>query len=717
VISLLLVSAAPPAGAAAGKIVAHNTPAFVSTAQKLGAIDPTKTIDITLWLNLHNRSELDALAEQIYDRTSPNYRHFLKRSEFAVRFAPTVAEAMTVLDFVEGHNLKVVNVGPDNVFVRARGTVSDIQTAFRVRLNQYQVGRQTHWANDRDPYVEGAAASLVRSISGLDDSEYTHPMMARPTSLSSGKVIHANASAASTLSDADFFSSNCFDGVEKETFSNNNAGSYPIGTYSGNHLNIQSLSSAGCAYTPPVIQAAYSLTGLYNEGFTGAGQTIAIIDWCGSTTIQEDANAFSAKFGLPKLTSANFNIVYTPTASLCNGPDNVEINIDVEWAHAVAPGADITLIVPPSSSAEDIDSAEFTTIDYGLGNVISASFGAPESLIAATELENGNLLSELAAVYGISVNFATGDGGDYTALGIPATVSFPADSPFSTAVGGVSLALNPDNSIAWQAGWGNNETQLAQDGTISNPPEALGFDGGAGGGPSNCFFQGVEPNSSVHPDSPVQAITCLAGFPKPSYQEGVGVPGKVRQLPDVSWLADPFTGVAILISIPDQVPEKVWQVWGGTSVATPMFSALWAIANEEAQANGGPPLGQAAPYLYTLPSEAIYDIVPFNSPTNVVASIQSTATSTQKYSASKVLGDATPAKFVSAIWDDPDLQNTALVVSFGTDCSTFPPATLGVIPCDSPSALHTNAGWDNVTGVGTPNAKAFADAFADSKPN
>jgi len=96
---------------------------------------------------------------------------------------------------------------------------------------------------------------------------------------------------------------------------------------------------------------AYNLTGLYAEGFDGSGQTIAIIDWCGSLTITDDANAFSAQFGLPQLTSSNFNIIYTPTQSLCQATDQVEINIDVEWAHAIAPGANINLIVPPSASS------------------------------------------------------------------------------------------------------------------------------------------------------------------------------------------------------------------------------------------------------------------------------------------------------------------------------------------------------------------------------
>ena len=409
--------------------------------------------------------------------------------------------------------------------------------------------------------------------------------------------------AANTGRPADIFSSQCFTGTETESFSTNNDGELPIGTYSGNKLNLQSLTSNGCAYEPPSIQTAYNLTGLYNEGYNGAGQTIAIVDWCGSFTIRSDANAFSSQYGLPQLVSgSNFNIIYT-APSFCISYDQVEINLDVEWAHAIAPGANINLVVPPSASFEDVNQGLFDVVNEGLGNVLSGSFGSIESFTAQSELDTENLIAEMGAATGISTNFATGDDGDFTAYGIPATVLAPADSPWATGVGGVSLALNSDNSIAWQSGWGNNEVLLAETGYVYDPPLAFGFYAGSGGGASNCAVQ------DIYGD-------CLGGFPKPSYQKKL--PGKYRQLPDISWLADPFTGAAILISIPGQVPEQVWQVWGGTSLATPMFSGLWAIANEEALAGGGTELGQAAPYVYSLPG-AVFDIVPVKSKTSVTS--------------------------------------------------------------------------------------------------
>jgi subtilase family serine protease len=249
-------------------------------------------------------------------------------------------------------------------------------------------------------------------------------------------------------------------------------------------------------------------------------------------------------------------------------------------------------------------------------------------------------------------------------------------------VGGVTLALKSDNSIAWQSGWGNNINVLAARGTVADPPIGAFF-GGSGGGPSNCV---TKTNSFRRP-------ICISGFPKPSYQHGF-VPGTFRQLPDVSWLADPFTGAVILISIPGQFPEQVFQVVGGTSLAAPMFSGLWAIANQEALAGGGTELGQAAPYLYSLPAGTVYDIVPVTSKTNVTGSIQDSNGTTKYTAAQLVSADPTEHQFVSAIWDIFNLEEAAAVVSFGTD-----------------NGLHTNAGWDNVTGVGTPNAQAFADFF------
>src|SRR5580693_4330395 len=350
---VIAMSFAPlSASTVGGKFVTNSTPSYVATTKNLGAEDSAKVIEVSIWLQLHNRSQFDALTQSLYDRSSSNYHHWLKPNDIAARFAPTVEEAKSVQQFFAAHNLTVVKTGPNNFYVRARGTVGDVEKAFQVQLNNYQVGDKTIRANAGDPYVEGAAGPLVRAVSGLDTGEFEHTLMARPTSIGGSKSAVAAATQAAAVSSPDFFSSQCFTGTEKESFSTHGDGELPIGTYSGNKLNLQSQTGPGCGYTPAEIQTAYNLTGLYNEGYDGKGQTIAIVDWCGSFTIQADANAFSAKFGLSALTSSNFGIIYT-APSLCMAYDQAEINIDVEWSHAIAPGANINLVVPPSASFQD----------------------------------------------------------------------------------------------------------------------------------------------------------------------------------------------------------------------------------------------------------------------------------------------------------------------------------------------------------------------------
>jgi subtilase family serine protease len=662
--SAVLTTMVLPVRAADGQFIPNNTPAYVASAKNLGAADPSQTIEVSIWLNPHNRAALDALASSLYNPKSSNYRHWLKSSDIASRFAPPAAEAKTVQDFFESNSLKVVSVGPNNFYVRARGTVADVESAFHVQLNNYQVDSKVLVANASDPYVTGPAAALVQAVSGLDSGGFEHPLDLRPASLSPTTPFGPkNLGRAASAADATFFQSVCFTGPKTENHTT--YGTYPKATYKGNGYYSP---TPGCGYSPSNIYGAYNLNGLYAEGYNGTGQTVVIIDWCGSPTIRQDANVFSKRFGLPALTASNFNIINVGGPSACSGVD-MEINLDVEWSHAIAPGAKIDLVVPPTADFEDVDEAVYYAANYGLGNVISGSYASPEFFVSQAELSKENLISEIAAVLGIATNFASGDSATYLTDHIPLTVSVPADLPYATGVGGVSLALNSDNSIAFQTGWESQVSVLVDAGVIYDPPRPLnfyGFDGGAGGGPS-------------------------AFFAKPPFQKGV--PGKYRQVPDVSWLADPFTGGVVLISEPTQLPEQIWYAVGGTSLSTPMFSALWAIANQEA----GTALGQAAPYLYSMPSTTITDIVPYLPGHDVTAVIQDSSTVTHSYNPSETLEVVEPlfGEFYSAIWDDPAAENTALTVSFGQNYY-----------------LKVGVGWDDVTGVGTPNAQAFADWFA-----
>ena len=662
-LAVLLASTSFSAAAYAygGYVIAGNTSKLALTAHKLADADPSSVISFTVWLKPHNRSALDGLTQSMYDKTSPRFHQWLSRAAFADTFAPDRSEAARVQGFLQSHNLKVTETDRNNLFVRAEGSVAAVSQALHVEMANYSLHGQVYRANSGDPVIDDPAGALVMGIEGLDSLGYAHHLVAPSAVLRQGKPAPATAQGVQPETGA--FPSVCFGKTGTKTVTSSDQ--TVQGSYTGNIYD--SAGGVSCGYTPAEVRTAYNLNPIYAAGYDGTGQTIVIVDWCGSPTILKDANAFSSKYGLPALTSANFSIVDYPGTATC-GAEDPEINIDVEWAHAIAPGANILLLVPPSPSFSDIDSALLYSVENGLGNVVSNSYGSEEYYTSPSVLQIQNFILEAAAAQGISMDFSSGDSGDFTfdindPVDFPPSVSAPADSPYATAVGGVSLALTASNAIQFQAGWGTNETLLTETGTVFDGTLNFGFDFGSGGGESIVFA-------------------------KPSWQAGLR--GKGRKVPDISWLADPFTGGIIAISVPDQSPSLIYTVYGGTSLACPMFSALWAIADQAA----GVSLGLAAPALYGLAS-GITDIVPVGSPTNLTSVITSATQGNVRENAKQVVAPIEKSRiFYSALWTYTGEQDTLLALSFGTD-----------------SGLTTAPGWDNVTGLGVPDAPAMMSAL------
>ena len=349
-----------------------------------------------------------------------------------------------------------------------------------------------------------------------------------------------------------------------------------------------------------------------------------------------------------------------------NGGFATETTLDVEWAHAVAPGAKIALVIAADNSFDNLNASVQFAIEHNLGPSISNSYGTPENLLDGGTLAATEAIIAEGAAAGISVNYSSGDDGDFSDVFGPGitTVSYPSGSPFATSVGGTSLFVNPDNTLDFQTGWGNNVQQLNSPTTFpfpdSNPAEGLGFIGGAGGGASDVFA-------------------------KPHFQRSVH--GHTRQQPDISFLADPQTGVEVIQTLRiggRNVPAIL--IVGGTSLSCPMFSALWTIG---AQAAGGGNIGQAAQTIYELHDHAIDDIRQVSSRDNVTG-VLTTPNGTIRLSArdiSQPLFDT--RRFISSLAQGgTDLFN----LTFGTD-----------------SSLTVDENWDNVTGLGTPNAPEFIE--------
>jgi subtilase family serine protease len=649
------------ASAAPHYILTGNTPRFLANAERLGTANPNEVIDVTLWFAPHNRADLDRRVAQEYNRNSRLYHHWLDRRTLGKIFGATDAEVAAVRDFLARSGLSVVGGDPGHFYLRARGTIAIVARAFHVEFADFAFRGRVYRANTADPVIDDAAGAYVAVVMGLDTTGFAHPLINQSDLFSTLLKQHASLAGPSTKPSGTGFNAVCFPGTTSENYTTD--GAPPTATYAG---NVYESGPTGCGYSPSQIAAAYGLDKLYAKGYDGTGQYIGIIDWCGSPTIFQDANAFAKRFKLPPFVlHSNLFIIDDQGEPNCAAPDP-EINLDVEWAHAVAPGAAIQLFVALSATYQDILSSIIDALELSPSTIISNSYGSEEYYTGNSTVKMINFIIEAGASSGVALNFSSGDDGDFSHDGSVRSVSTPADSPYATAVGGVTLGLTTNGAIQFQAGWGNNDTSLAGYGGPNVPPFNVGFLYGSGGGQSQLFA-------------------------KPAYQQSL--PGTRRKVPDISWLADPFTGGIVALSVPGLAPELQYFVYGGTSLACPMFSGLWAIAQQAA----GAQLGQAAPLLYAAPSGAITDILPVGSASNVTAVIY-TGSRTIKLSANPIAQPLENTKtYISGLWNYP-LQPALLdALTFGTD-----------------TGLVTGPGWDNVTGLGVANPVAFVTSLVPS---
>jgi len=325
-------------------------------------------------------------------------------------------------------------------------------------------------------------------------------------------------------------------------------------------------------YGPSFVRKAYN----FPSTLDGAGQTILIVDAFGSPTIEKDLALFDTVFGIPAPPS--FTILCPEDGCPVYDPNDthhdevgwtIETSLDVEYAHAMAPGANIVLVVASTSSGNAINSAEARAIQLYPGSIMSQSFGIPEILI-----RNGNNAQLMQAEKnyaaaeqaGITVLASAGDSGATNGFGI-ANALFPASDPLVLAVGGTEGFPYPGGL----AGCGTTTCTGVYGGEqVWNEP----MFGAATGGAPSLFF-------SV-----------------PSYQGGLGL--TARATPDISYNAAVNGGVLVANSSVFGVP--VFFIVGGTSAGSPQWAAIIALAN---QAAGGP-LGFLNPAIYKLAQSRAY---------------------------------------------------------------------------------------------------------------
>jgi len=318
-------------------------------------------------------------------------------------------------------------------------------------------------------------------------------------------------------------------------------------------------------YGPAQIRNAYSIQPLIDKGQDGSGRTITIIDAFQDPTMASDLASFDSRFGLPAPPSFQTIAPFGLTPFDPTDPNQVgwssEIALDVEWAHAVAPGAKIVLALSPSDADANLVATEGDVINRGIGDVISMSYGEGEQCLdpQLRRLEHAEF--NKANARGVTLFAGSGDSGAAQYCVDPTLlfkgVSTPASDPDVTGVGGTELEANL-------------KTGAYHSESVWNEPAI-----GAGGGGFSSLYS------------------------RPAFQNGVEGVGSMRGVPDVSISAAVNDGL-IMAWGSSGIPGSVFWVFGGTSIGTPQWAGIGAIADQTA----GRGLGNINPALYALSHSA-----------------------------------------------------------------------------------------------------------------
>jgi hypothetical protein len=716
-----------------------NTPPAAIAKNDLGPVSasmPMTDLILVLRRSPEMQAEFDAFVESQYEANSPNFHQWLTPEQIGERFGPALEDIAKVTAWLSSRGLSVDEVSKDRMTIHFSGSASRVQAAFHTELHNLSVKGQPHFSNMTDPQIPMALEPVVLGPKALSN------FIPRPLHRQGGKVTldrdtgkwqRVGQPAAPTTALA-----GAANGLRPE-----------IGFSCGTNCQVEDM-------TPYDFATIYNLAPLWNNGIDGTGQTVAI---AGRSDVRAtDVSSFRSTFGL---SGGTFNTVHNGTdPGYCTAPnytatvfcvldDQIENALDVEWAGATAPKANVTLVVTQQTNTNDAiyESANYV-IQHNTAKIINVSYGNCELFMGTNGNTAYNSLWQSAAAAGISVFVASGDagspacdqGGDasgtpYSALDGLA-VNGLASSTYNTAVGGTDLNWGSTASPYWNATndstngssakgympefpWNNSCTtplaisyvqSIATQLGLTVPTDAdsacnfvalyyqpiyanYGVDiswlidtSGAGGGASNCTVNSTT-NTTQYPDP----TSCSGGYAKPSWQTGVaGIPndGK-RDLPDISFFSgNGLLGSAYLICVTD---------WG-TCVTKPYPATSPSVgeiggtsASSPAMAGIMALINQKAGSAQGNPNSTLYKL-------GAQQSYASCSSSTVTNSS-------------SCYFNDVNTGTISMPCTIGSpNCTTESSADLiGVL-----SGFDAGVGFDNATGLGSLNVANVANGWTSS---
>ena len=663
---------------------------------------------MTHMLLLLQRSQEQELAlEQLMDaqqtQESGSYHAWLTPEQFGQQFGPSDADVQAVTAWLARQGFTVEKVSAGRTVIEFSGNVAQARQAFHTEIHRYVVHGEERFANVSDPAIPQALAPVVAGIVALNNfpkHPQVRPVGAFQRDLATGQV-------------------------------------KPLFTYTDLNGTFYGIGPADFA---AIYNVPATISTINGNQAAGQGQSIAIV---GQSNINiQDVTDFRSMFGLTAYTSACVSGL-PPQCQLSvvlNGPDpglapgdEGESDLDVEWAGAVAPAAQIIFVTTQSTDTDStqviggVDLSALYIVDNDVAPVLSESYGLCELGVGTTGNLFYNTLWEQAAAEGITVVVAAGDTGpascdavlneDAATLGL--SVSGVASTPYNVAVGGTDFDQSGKQSQYWNA-TNASGTQLSAKGYI---PETTWDDSACaasyllnpaaapctsvnqnsadlsagGGGASNC-------TGSLNGNE----TTCTGKYSKPAFQNGPTPPDGARDLPDISLFAsDGFNGSFYIVCQSDANPGGArcdlatsptsgthnFLGVGGTSGGTPTFAAMVALVNQ--QTGTGERQGNVNYGLYNLAGQETYSNC--NSSSNP-------ATSCVFYDITKgtntVACDAGTFNCYTATGG-----GYGVIVSTSPAYSTYkPPNPLNAADTEGNPAFTAVTGYDLATGLGSVNA-------------
>jgi subtilase family serine protease len=515
----LMAPARPAIAAGPGPLVTirADTPlAAPRGAGELGGMSAQSVLHLDVTLQVRDPAALASFDAAVSDRRSPLFHDFLARGQFAARFGPTPAQVAAVQAALRSEGLSPGQVSANGLSIAVTASAAAVERAFGTTLVRYRLpGGRIAFANSSAPRLPAAAAAYVQGVLGLNDLYLPH-----------NELAHATAPAAPVARGGQLPSRMRLAGT---------TGPQPCAAAT-------SAAQADGGYTANQLASYYAMTPFYQLGDLGQGVHVALAEF--EPDSAADISAYAACYGLH--TSVSYTLVDGGAGS---GSGSGEAALDIEDVMGLAPDVAINVYQEPNGGSADTYDLYSAIITADSDKVVSTSWGLCEldsdpSLITAEDSLFAQAVSQGQTVLAASGDHgSTACDGDGSSNGANLSVDDPASQPYVIGVGGTSIGQTTENV------WNDSTTS----------------EGAGGGG--------------------VSAAWCM-----PSYQDQSAIPGLinshsqtnsacgtavpyVRQVPDVSADADPFTGYVIHL-------DGTWQGgWGGTSAAAPLWAAVAALTD------------------------------------------------------------------------------------------------------------------------------------------